>query len=263
MSHDEEHKGAHASHAAGHGGGHGGGGHAEGEHEGAPEWLISFADNVALLMGFFVILLAMNMGPKGRAGSGETVGENTSEQAMIDFAIGVRKAFNNPVRLDSSAPADQALIKRIKQLQAGDSDALEDGAPGHRDRVQAQPDGLDTEAFAVIPFAEASTIVPAQGRDAAVHAASELRGLRWIIEVRGHTSGFEVDRDHQKGFELSHQRALAVARILADGGIPWHNIRIVACSDFDRSIPRPDSRTQAGLNQRVEIIVTDQLAPGM
>lgn len=61
-SHGEE-GGSHGG--GGHGGGapHGGGAHEE--HEGAPEWLISFADNVALMMGFFVILLAMNMGPKG------------------------------------------------------------------------------------------------------------------------------------------------------------------------------------------------------
>ena len=62
--HDE-----HGEHEEGHGGGSHGGGHAAGGHEegheGAPEWLISFADNVALMMGFFVILLAMNMGPKG------------------------------------------------------------------------------------------------------------------------------------------------------------------------------------------------------
>ena len=54
-----------------HGGGHGGG-HEEG-HEGAPEWLISFADMVMLMMGFFVIMFAMNLQPKGgNAGGGVT-----------------------------------------------------------------------------------------------------------------------------------------------------------------------------------------------
>lgn len=59
--HDDKPQGEHGSgeagHEEGHGkkghGGHGGHGHGGGheEHAGAPEWLISFADNVALLMG--------------------------------------------------------------------------------------------------------------------------------------------------------------------------------------------------------------------
>ena len=59
------------------GGGHGGGGgHEEEEEAGAPEWLISFADMVMLLMGFFVILFALNVQPKGgNPGGGGEVDE--------------------------------------------------------------------------------------------------------------------------------------------------------------------------------------------
>src|SRR5688572_16054124 len=98
----DDHGGGHKSH----GGGHGGGGHGDGEHEGAPEWLISFADNVTLMMGFFVIMLAMNMGPKG-GGEGEETGEAASSPStsMIDLQIAIREAFNNPVNIGSKNPA--------------------------------------------------------------------------------------------------------------------------------------------------------------
>src|ERR1700761_6397949 len=78
---DDHGKGEHKAHKS-HGGGHGGGGHEE--HAGAPEWLISFADNVALLMGFFVILLAMNMGPKNKASGAE--GEGSRGGAPEEFS---------------------------------------------------------------------------------------------------------------------------------------------------------------------------------
>ena len=45
-----------------------GGDHDE-EHDGAPEWLISFADMVMLIMGFFVILYALNATPPQQAGA--------------------------------------------------------------------------------------------------------------------------------------------------------------------------------------------------
>src|SRR5436189_972373 len=115
--HDEGH--GEGGHGGGHGGhgAHGGGGHEEG-HEGAPEWLISFADNVALMMGFFVILLAMNMAKPTLGGIGGAAKNTTdSSPEMEDFAIEVRKAFNTPVDINSTNPNEAALVKRLKQRQ--------------------------------------------------------------------------------------------------------------------------------------------------
>src|SRR6185503_8776216 len=104
----DEHGKGHGGGSHGHGGGHGGGGHEE--HEGAPEWLISFADNVALMMGFFVILLAMNMkSPKTNSGIGgpDRQGGNLDQ---MDFVLALREAFN-PIDLDSHNPAEAELRK--------------------------------------------------------------------------------------------------------------------------------------------------------
>src|SRR5262245_35934857 len=86
-----EHGKSGGGHHGGGGGGHhhhGGGGHGDGEHEGAPEWLISFADNVMLMMGLFVIMLAMNMAKETMGGIGgeeEFGGAPTAE--MADFVL--------------------------------------------------------------------------------------------------------------------------------------------------------------------------------
>src|SRR5436190_2305796 len=111
--HDEA-EGGHKGHGGAHGGGHGGA-HEE-HHEGAPEWLISFADNVALMMGFFVILLAMNMAKQTTGGIGgkADMGGNPQEaNSMIDFAIAVREAFNNPVDVNSTDPRERDMVKRL------------------------------------------------------------------------------------------------------------------------------------------------------
>ena len=59
--------------------------HAHEEHEHEEGWIVSFADNVLLQMGFFVILLAMNMGTK--ASGPVTEGEGTTA-AMISARTG-------------------------------------------------------------------------------------------------------------------------------------------------------------------------------
>jgi hypothetical protein len=126
------------------GGGHGGGGHGGGheEHEGVPEWMVSFADNTALMMGLFVILLAMNMGPKATSVMGGNPDENgageamSAEDRMLDLALGIRSAFNNPVSMDSKDPRDAVLVKRLREKAFGP--LKQEGPPGNQETGQAR-----------------------------------------------------------------------------------------------------------------------------
>jgi outer membrane protein OmpA-like peptidoglycan-associated protein len=248
-----------------HGGGHGhggGGGHEE-AHEGAPEWLISFADNVALMMGFFVILLAMNMAKAsvGGGGSKGDTGTTTVQTAdMIDFAIAMREAFNNPVNMHSTNPADQALIRRILQ-RAGKSETRDPGVKGYEQDVQSiRPN--DYYAYSgVIPFAENSSEIPEGSRHVITEMAQKVRGLRVIVEVRGHVSAVESDHGPETAMRLASERALAVAQALSSAGVDWWQMRLVVCGDNDRLAKFPNTRDADQSNARVEIVLTDEVVP--
>lgn len=248
-----EHEGKkHASHGPHQ---HGGGSHEE--HEGAPEWLISFADNVMLQMGFFVILLALNMGPKATQevdGDGNKVGANVQEN-MLDFAIAMREAFNNGVDPRSTNPRDQPLIQRLRDRQ-GKGDAARPGPPGKERDVDAPRPSEYYTPGGVIQFAHQSSALTHDGRRIATELAPKYRGTRWVVEVRGHASSWETFRDPRKSMALSHERAMAVAAVLVEHGVAWNQIRVVACGDADPVVPPSHDVAENYVNERVEIIQT-------
>ncbi len=253
----EAHGKSHKKHGAPHGGGH------DEEHGGAPEWLISFADNVVLMMGFFVILLAMNMA-KQTVGGGGAKGEHgqgkTTEEAMMDFAIAMREGFNNPVHPDSKDPRDADLVKRLRQ-RAGQSEARDPGIKGH----QQDPQSIrPSEYYAIngsIPFAENSTEIPTVSQGTIAEVAAKVRGRRLVVEVRGHVSSMEASKGEERAAKLAFERALAVARALTTEKVAWWQLRMVTCADHDRLDAFPTSRNSDKSNARVEIILTDEVLP--
>ncbi len=120
----------------GHGGGGGGHGAPHEEHEGAPEWLISFADMVMLMMGFFVILFALNVQPKGGnpGGAGEEAEGVALSPAQLDYVIALRRAFNNPVDPMGMDPDDARLRERMKASEQGGAGESRDAGTAGKDK---------------------------------------------------------------------------------------------------------------------------------
>jgi outer membrane protein OmpA-like peptidoglycan-associated protein len=259
------------SEAHGKGGGHSrhagpphGGSHEE-AHEGAPEWLISFADMVMLMMGFFVILFALNTNPAGRQPGGSApedsgAPESGADSYMLDLSLAIREAFNNPVSIHSKDPADAKLVRRLLE-RAGRSEARTEGIKGRDEDVQAiRPSEYHARAGS-IAFADNSTALSAAGQRTIDDMALKVRGINLIVEVRGHVSAAEAYANPDRAMKLALDRAMAVAEALHQRDISWWQMRIVACADNDRLIELPGNRSDDSPNARVEVIVTDQLVP--
>lgn len=256
-AHKEEHPKKHKKHQA----------HAahEEHEEGVPEWVVSFADNVLLQMGFFVILLAMNLGQKGAAVTADPEGvegevSKVKDSMTLDFAIAVREAFHNPVDLGSTAPEDLPLIQRLKE-RMGTQALPQTGTKGKSEGAQAVRPSDFVNICAVVDFQERdSTLSPTASAELA-EAIKELVGTRWIIEVRGHVSRLEAHRDVQGGRMLSYERAWNVAQSLVAAGLSWEQLRLVACGEADPAKPRARTAQDHGDNQRAEIVVLQETLP--
>lgn len=259
----DEHKEAHGEEHGGGGHGHGGGGHGHGGgggheegHEGAPEWLISFADNVALMMGFFVILLAMNMKEptSGGVGGKEQNGGQPNSK-MVDAAIAIREAFNSPVNLNSMDPIDQPLIRRLKDTKKR-GEANDRAPQGDQDTVQATRPGDYFSPGGSVSFEEGSSELSAEAVAALMKIAEHARGKKFIIEVRGHASASESYPSTKRGYQLSYERAAAVADQLVEQGLKWDNIRLIAEGSMNRVVPSEYTGDAFRANQMVEVILT-------
>ena len=252
--------GGHSRHAGPpHGGSH------EEAHEGAPEWLISFADMVMLMMGFFVILFALNVNPTGRQPGGSApedsgAPESGADAYMLDLSLAIREAFNNPVSIHSKDPADAKLVRRLLE-RAGKSEAKTDGIKGRDEDVQSiRPSEYHAEAGSIL-FADNSVVLTAAAEQTVDAMAQRVRGMNLIVEVRGHVSAAEAYADPERAMKLAMDRAMKVAEALHRRDVSWWQMRIVACADNDRLIALPSSREDDRANARVEVIVTDQLVP--
>jgi outer membrane protein OmpA-like peptidoglycan-associated protein len=254
----------HNSHGSGGGGGHhgGGGGHAEGEHEGAPEWLISFADNVTLMMGFFVIMLAMNMGPKGGGESMDGDGKGGSEPpiSFLDAAASIREAFNNPVDLNSQDPNEQVLVRHILWRRGvGTTDQI--GPEGSEHDVQSLRPSKYYNLCGLIPFGHDDSKMTDSALKSLDAVVTHIQGRKFIIDVRGHVSAQEAFGRDDHNTRLGFERALAVAEALVARGLDWRQLRVISCADSDRAQPIAYDEAGHQKNRRVEIVITDHVVP--
>lgn len=254
----------HASHGGGSGHQQQHEDHDEGEHGGAPEWLISFADNTALLMGFFVIMLALNMAPKS---SGAPSASDSESQAAkeagqsaeaLDWAIGVRAAFNNPVNVNSTDPRDRVLVMRLRE-RANRGQANDKGVDGTFDQSQSLKNGNFFNDVAVIPFETRSANLSSAASEILELTAQRMRGTKLQIDIRGHASAAEITSDDAYPAKLSFERALAVANALVKLGIERKQLRLVACGNAELLQHRIYKTPEHAVNTRVEIILTDRL----
>ncbi len=231
--------------------------HRHEEHEHEEGWIVSFADNVLLMMGFFVIMLAMNMGPKGKS---DAEGPSSSSDRMLDLAIAVRAGFNNPLSLDSKDPSDQSLIRRMRErLSSGE--VITPGPDGrdHSSQTLRPTDYTGNDGY--VQFDQDSAVVGEAGRVTVRQMAERITGKKWMVELRGHVSRRESRRDPRRAHELGHERAYAVATELTKQGVRWEQLRLVSAGDGAPVAARAASSEQTRSNQRVEILILQEAMP--
>ena len=177
------------------------------------------------------------------------------------LASGLRMAVDGVDPDGIEATLRMEIMAMQERHKAGKSETRDPGVKGFEQDVQSiRP----SEYYAVsgsVPFPENSAELLAGAQSTIAEVAKKVRGLRLIVEVRGHVSSVEANRGPEQAMQLSSARAMAVAKALAIEGVAWWQLRLVVCADHDRVEAYPSNRNADKANARVEVIITDQVVP--
>jgi chemotaxis protein MotB len=167
-------------------------------------WLVSYADLLTLLIGFFVLIIA---------------------------SVPLQKAVFERIAASISGSGQKAPLEGLRER----IDELVARSPALRDRVIARQDaeGLGIELKDALLFDSGSAEVRADGRRAIAEVAGLLASLpdRPVV-IEGHTDEVPI-RTARFGsnWELSSQRAINVLAALEASGVPQTRMSARAYAD--------------------------------
>lgn len=224
--------------------------------KGAPEWLVTYADAMTLLLCFFVIIVSMSEVKKDERF------QRVMESLRIAFGGYEGSVGSVPVDNDSTNTIILKLLEiEIPKLtdQKGDSD--EEGIHGRKFRVTNVRDGIEVVVGGRITFDRFSGVLKPEAAELIAKTAERLRGYNTKILVRGHTTREPLPPDsvYADARDLSYARAKAVAGELEKNGIRAVRIIPVAVGDTEPLVRQAYTEERRALNRRVEILVTEDL----
>lgn len=226
---------------------------------GAPEWIVTFADLMSLLLTFFVLLLS----------------SSSTQAAKFEAIAGsLREAFGMRSELDlSDRPERRELVGNL-ETQRAEQDASnparlaqelqkllsELGGRG-RGIVSLSGEGIVLNISGDLMFASGEAALSAEAIKVLDRIANYVQQSDRPLDVIGHTDNIPISTPvFPSNWELSAARAGAAVRYLTERGINAERMRAIG-----RASTRPvgSNSTDEGrsLNRRVEFIFNLRQGP--
>jgi chemotaxis protein MotB len=260
-------------------------------HAGGHGWYVTFADLMALLMAFFVVVAASSTQDKEKMAQAmgsirEAFGVQTSKAmngAVIELdGVPVRShaknvALTNPTDSTQQPGPASKEFDRAK-LKAGSDQQFQTAATTLRQALQDMPEiaeisqqilieqtdhGLEiqlTDQDGRSMFAEGAKEPYDRVRTALVRLAPVLRALPQRVSITGHTAESQAVPGPGYGpWEISADRANSVRRILAESGVPMD--RFFAITGKADTQPLYPDNPYLPANRRITITLMSEAPP--
>lgn len=220
------------------------------EAQGAPEWALTYADLMTLLLVFFVAMVAYS---------------KLDADKYRTMVGSFRSAFGTSERpsdrpSNAIAPAEAARVRQEADRIAVEEDLAALAARGGKGgplQVIYSPEGVRVRIQERLLFGLGSAGLHPGADSLLLEMAPLLRRYPHPVQVEGHTDDLPIQTAvYPSNWELSAARAGAVVRLLVEeGGVPADRLAAVGYAETRPLAPNdvPEERAQ---NRRVEFLLT-------
>ena len=213
-------------------------------------WLLTYADLITLLLGFFVILYTISQ-------------VNESRYRKVSSAL--QHVFGQK-KTKILQPASVVQPVRLTRQMLSDSltDALDRALLNHPELESAvtlvpRLEGIALRFQDRVLFDLGEADIKPEAKKLLLSLTKILRRFPNRLRIDGHTDNLPINNaKFASNWQLSTARAANVAYLLnKQGGIDGKRISVTGHASFDPAVPNTTAKNRA-INRRVEIVVLDE-----
>jgi chemotaxis protein MotB len=224
-------------------------------------WLVSYADFVTLLFGFFVVLYAF---------------ARADQKKQVQVAQAIDSAFHSmgvssssheaPGRQDEAQAAHAAMSEKsltpmqvkydLSRIQSDLAHALAKQIATHTISLKMGPDGLVISLREAGFFDSGSATPKAEALPTLRKIADRLADTPYDLRIEGHTDNVSIhNAEFDSNWELSSARATRIARLLMEMRvIPPDRLSAAGYAEFHPAESNDTAEGRAA-NRRVDLVV--------
>lgn len=215
--------------------------------EGAPEWMVSYADMITIMMAFFVVMFAMS-----------SLKDDQREEAVFNALQTQFGRFPHSATLTPPRAIARSRGGVDAEGRHQESKSLGPAAARPSNRVTRLRPGEDVVLGANLAFPEGESDLDDADRQKLASLVEEISGKSQRLEVRGHTSGrpLPANAPYRDQWDLAYARARRVMEQLVALGISPRRIRLSVAAG-NEPVAGADP-TRALENSRVQVSVLNE-----
>ncbi|MGA2616221.1 MAG: flagellar motor protein MotB [Thermoguttaceae bacterium] len=229
--------------------------------DGAPEWMVSYADMITIMMAFFVLMFAI---ASGEAAKGKNGQRQEAALASLQYRFGPHwqplagwglAPGNSPARGTALAGRGPGTPPN------GDEDGNVKVLKNERARIRVPGRGEHVVIGGVVYFNETSAQLADQQKAWLRTIADEMAGKPQQVEIVGHTSARPLPpgSPYHDRCDLAYARCRQAAGLLATLKIEPERLRITVLP-ASQPPPADEPATTPAEDARIDIYLTDTLS---